>query len=203
MEQATIAASPAYKSIPYEHPHWLVGRFSSNVVPEGRARHLDLLILRFCRADLGWVLYVGLAEFWENWTQNFSANSSANFHAIFQPRFSGASGPPKKIILENSCPNILAFRFQIFEPKYISPRFSASGADHHPGATGRRRKGIGKKVTENVQKATKKVTKKKVTEAEESDLSSRARKPWSVNCELKHWNFRGWKCLIHGLHFTV
>ena len=32
---------------------------------------------------------------------------------------------------------------------------------------------------------------------------SRARKPWSANCELKHWNFRGWKCLIHGLHFTV
>ena len=32
---------------------------------------------------------------------------------------------------------------------------------------------------------------------------SRARKPWSAICELKHWNFRGWKCLIHGLHFTV
>ena len=32
---------------------------------------------------------------------------------------------------------------------------------------------------------------------------SRARKPWSANCELKHWNFWGWKCLIHGLHFTV
>ena len=26
---------------------------------------------------------------------------------------------------------------------------------------------------------------------------------WSANCELKHWNFRGWKCLIRGLHFTV
>ena len=32
---------------------------------------------------------------------------------------------------------------------------------------------------------------------------SRARKPWSAHCELKHWNFGGWKCLIHGLHFTV
>ena len=32
---------------------------------------------------------------------------------------------------------------------------------------------------------------------------SRARKPWSANCELKHWNFRGWKRLIHDLHFTV
>ena len=32
---------------------------------------------------------------------------------------------------------------------------------------------------------------------------SRAHKPWSAHCELKHWNFRGWKCLIHGLHFTV
>ena len=32
---------------------------------------------------------------------------------------------------------------------------------------------------------------------------SRARKPWSANCELRHWNFRGEKCLIHGLHFTV
>ena len=28
--------------------------------------------------------------------------------------------------------------------------------------------------------------------------NSRAHKPWSANCELKHWNFRGWKCLIHG-----
>ena len=34
-------------------------------------------------------------------------------------------------------------------------------------------------------------------------LFSRARKPWSANCELKHWIFRGWKCLIHGLRFTV
>ena len=34
-------------------------------------------------------------------------------------------------------------------------------------------------------------------------LKSRARKPWSANCELKHWSFRGWKCLIYGLHFTV
>ena len=32
---------------------------------------------------------------------------------------------------------------------------------------------------------------------------SRARKPWSANCELKQWNFGGEKCLIHGLHFTV
>ena len=32
---------------------------------------------------------------------------------------------------------------------------------------------------------------------------SRARKPWSANCELKHWNSQGWKCLIHSLHFTV
>ena len=32
---------------------------------------------------------------------------------------------------------------------------------------------------------------------------SRARNPWSANCELKHWNFGGEKCLIHGLHFTV
>ena len=23
------------------------------------------------------------------------------------------------------------------------------------------------------------------------------------HCELKHWNFGGWKGLIHGLHFTV
>ena len=37
----------------------------------------------------------------------------------------------------------------------------------------------------------------------ESPGFSRARKPWSANCELKHWNFRGRKCLIHGLHFTV
>ena len=35
------------------------------------------------------------------------------------------------------------------------------------------------------------------------DVSSRAHKPWSAHCELKHWNFRGWKCLIHGLHFMV
>ena len=43
-------------------------------------------------------------------------------------------------------------------------------------------------------------------EAEASRIrskSSRARKPWSANCELKHWNFRGWTCLIQGLHFTV
>ena len=32
---------------------------------------------------------------------------------------------------------------------------------------------------------------------------SRGRKPSSAHCELKHWNFGGWKCLIHGLHFTV
>ena len=34
-------------------------------------------------------------------------------------------------------------------------------------------------------------------------IFSRARKPWSAHFELKHWNFQGWKCLIHGLHFTV
>ena len=28
-------------------------------------------------------------------------------------------------------------------------------------------------------------------------------RPWSARCELKHWNFGGEKCLIHGLHFTV
>ena len=32
---------------------------------------------------------------------------------------------------------------------------------------------------------------------------SRTRKPWSAHCELQHWNFRGRKCQIHGLHFTV
>ena len=44
----------------------------------------------------------------------------------------------------------------------------------------------------------------KYFEAAETELkTSRARKPWSANCELKHWNFGGEKSLIHGLHFTV
>ena len=34
-------------------------------------------------------------------------------------------------------------------------------------------------------------------------LKSRAHKPWSASCELRRWNFRGWKCPIHCLHFTV
>ena len=27
---------------------------------------------------------------------------------------------------------------------------------------------------------------------------SRVHKPWSAHCELKRWNFGGWRCLIHG-----
>ena len=37
----------------------------------------------------------------------------------------------------------------------------------------------------------------------EYEFWSRARKPWSANCELKHWNFGAGNCLIHGLHSTV
>ena len=32
------------------------------------------------------------------------------------------------------------------------------------------------------------------------ELGSRERIPWSANCELKRWNFRGWKCRIHDFH---
>ena len=36
------------------------------------------------------------------------------------------------------------------------------------------------------------------------ETSSRARKPWSANCELKQLEcLGGGKCPIHGLHFTV
>ena len=38
-------------------------------------------------------------------------------------------------------------------------------------------------------------TKSALDECFRGQNNSRARKPWSANCELKHWNFRGWKCL--------
>ena len=61
---------------------------------------------------------------------------------------------------------------------------------------------LGPGAAKNLKRVEKR-TKKKTWKSVMFRLLSRARKPWSANCELKHWNFRGWKCLIHGLHFTV
>ena len=79
------------------------------------------MISRFCRADLGWICYFGLANFGkiagENSQRIPPANFSREFFGLVSPRFQ-APPPPKKNSHTKFTPKIagVPLQFQMFEP---------------------------------------------------------------------------------------
>ena len=141
--------------------------------------------LRFCRADLGRFFFFA----WRvlgNLPTNCSANFDGDFfQRLFRPCFSRESAtPPKKNSRSKFTPKLVGIPLQ-FHFLIVSRWFSAYGGDQLFV--------IGNRKTQLSVTQFDKISTR---------YESRARKPWSAHCELKHWNLGGGKCLIHGLHFT-
>ena len=79
---------------------------------------VELLGPRFCRADLGWIVYLGLANF-----RKIASEFLSEIWSGFQP--------PPKYSRPKFTPKIgsIPLLFQVVEPKIISRRFCAYGWD--------------------------------------------------------------------------
>ena len=85
-----------------------------------------LLSPRFCRADLGWSLYFGPANFKGKLPTNFSSNfDGENVPWFFRPCFSRISGPPK--IHAQNCRH--SSPISLSRTQICSPWFSACWGD--------------------------------------------------------------------------
>ena len=96
----------------------------------------QILIPRFCRTDLGWKVYLGLAKFRTIAGEFLSEFSQRIYPANFSAFFLQGFRPPQKNRAQNSRPNICLHSSPIshYWTQHFSRRFSACGGNQQIGS---------------------------------------------------------------------